>query len=120
MIEVEPLKLFFYNSLFGLIAAIGIATVTGQFMFVTDIRTHVFMFMGGVFTDMLGTVFMFKGVRKVGASKAAFLSVLEPGLSFVWDILFFGTKFNTTSLLGIALIFACFITMVFDRSRKII
>lgn len=77
MIEVEPLKLFFYNSLFGLIAAIGIATVTGQFMFVTDIRTHVFMFMG---------------VRKVGASKAAFLSVLEPGLSFVWDILFFWYK----------------------------
>ena len=77
MIEVEPLKLFFYNSLFGFIAVIGIATVTGKFMFVTDIRTHVFMFMG---------------VRKVGASKAAFLSVLEPGLSFVWDILFFWYK----------------------------
>ena len=77
MIEVEPLKLFFYNSLFGFIAAIVIATVTGKFMFVTDIRTHVFMFMG---------------VRKVGASKAAFLSVLEPGLSFVWDILFFWYK----------------------------
>lgn len=77
MIEVEPLKLFFYNSLFGLITAIGIATVTGPFMFVTDIRTHVFMFMG---------------VRKVGASKTAFLSVLEPGLSFVWDILFFWYK----------------------------
>ena len=118
MKEVEPLKLFFYNSLFGLIAALLIAIVSGQFMIVDDLRVYIFMFMGGVLSDMFGTVFMFMGVRQVGAGKAAFLSVLEPGLSVVWDMIFFNSRPDYVSIIGLTLIFLCFVTMVLEPSKK--
>ena len=118
MKEVEPLKLFFYNSLFGLIAALLIAIISGQFMIVDDLRVYIFMFMGGVLSDMFGTVFMFMGVRQVGAGKAAFLSVLEPGLSVVWDMIFFNSRPDYVSIIGLTLIFLCFVTMVLEPSKK--
>ena len=76
-----------------------------------------FMLMGGAITELCGTVVMTLGLRQIGATTAAFLSVLEPALSNVWDIIFFHSALTLPSLIGMALIFAAFLTMAYHPSK---
>ena len=117
MAQVEPFKLFFFNSLFGTLAATIIALISGQFVIVDIPEVYLFMFMGGAITDLCGTVFMTLGIRKIGATTAAFLSVLEPALSNVWDMIFFHSALTLPSLVGMTLIFAAFLTMAYHPSK---
>ena len=63
----------------------------------------------GFVGQVLGWVIISKGISKVESSKVGLILILQPTLSFIWDILFFGRKFTTTEFTGaiLALIAIC-------------
>lgn len=117
MFKMDPFKLFFWCTFSGTIAILILLLMTGNFMLPSSVEVYGFMACGGIVSDLCGTVFLFYGVRKLGAAKAAFLEVLEPGLAFVWDFVIFGAKISLTSIIGVTLIFLSFIVMItpFDK-----
>ena len=69
-------------------------------------------------TGLLGGVFLAKGVRIVGASKAAFLSILEPAAAFIWDVVIFRTALGAMAVAGIVLTFASFFAILLDKPKE--
>jgi len=57
----------------------------------------------GLFSQVVGWALITEGLPKIRASLAGLLLLLQPTLSFVWDILFFGREAGLSSLLGAAL-----------------
>ena len=69
-------------------------------------------------TGLLGGVFLAKGVRIVGASKAAFLSILEPAAAFIWDVVIFRTALGAMAVAGVVLTFASFFAILLDKPKE--
>lgn len=117
MTQIGPFKLFFYNSLFGVLTAIVIALFSEQLIMVRIPQVYLCMIAGGIITDLLGTIFMTLGIRKLGATKAAFLSILEPALSNIWDVILFQANLTMPSIVGMIMIFIAFLTMAYQPSK---
>ncbi len=54
----------------------------------------------GIAGQVLGWVFISKGIAKVEASRAGLILLLQPTLSFIWDILFFHRPTSLTDIIG--------------------
>ena len=54
----------------------------------------------GLFPQVLGWVFISKGLPKIEASRAGLILLLQPTFAFVWDILFFSRPTTWLELLG--------------------
>jgi drug/metabolite transporter (DMT)-like permease len=48
----------------------------------------------GIVAQVLGWVFISQGIARVSASQAGLILLLQPTLSFVWDVTFFGRQFT--------------------------
>lgn len=112
MVDIDPFKLFFWGTFSGAIFILLILLLSGKFILPSYGKVYGLMACGGIFTELCGTVSLFYGVRKLGASKAAYLEVLEPGLAFVWDFVIFGKRISTMGIIGVALIFSSFIAIL--------
>ena len=54
----------------------------------------------GLFPQVLGWVFISKGLPKIEASRAGLILLLQPTFAFVWDILFFSRATTWLELMG--------------------
>ena len=54
----------------------------------------------GLFSQVLGWVFISKGLPKIEASRAGLILLLQPTFSFVWDILFFNRPTTWLEVVG--------------------
>ena len=118
MREMEPMTLFFYNALFSLLACIVVLFVTNDIILPSDYRVYGYMSIAALLCEMVGAVLLSIGVRKIGATKASYLSVLEPLSSYIWDFLFFGALITTKSLLGMVFIFISFFLTLFVSPKN--
>lgn len=59
----------------------------------------------GIFGQMLGWLFVTKGVAKTRISQAGFILLMQPALSMLWDTLIFHRQTNLLDISGILLIF---------------
>ena len=57
----------------------------------------------GVFSHGLGTLFIASSLPHVTTTQAGIALLLQPTLSFVWDVLFFARPMSMTELLGAAI-----------------
>lgn len=54
----------------------------------------------GLFGQVFGWVLISRGIAKVKASRAGLILLLQPGLAFVWDVLFFGRPAGPMEIAG--------------------
>ncbi|MCR5538920.1 MAG: DMT family transporter [Lachnospiraceae bacterium] len=113
----DPFKLNFYNALASCILMLVLSFVTRGFAVPTQGTVYLSMVLAAA-TGLLGGVFLAKGVRIVGASKAAFLSILEPAAAFIWDVVIFRTALGAMAVAGVVLTFASFFAILLDKPKE--
>lgn len=57
----------------------------------------------GIFSQVIGWVLVSSGIHQVPASRVGFVILLQPLLTFVWDVLFFARSFSMHEAAGAAL-----------------
>jgi len=80
-----------------------VAMALGEPLRIPDGQTWLVLVAYGVLCQALGWIVISRGLRTVEASRAGLLLLLQPALTFVWDITFFGRPTTLLEALGAAL-----------------
>jgi drug/metabolite transporter (DMT)-like permease len=88
----------------------------GESFAIPDLQSWGALVSYGLVSQVLGWIFISKGLLSVEASRAGLILLLQPTLAFVWDILFFHRPTGLTEILG-ALLALMGIYMGTARSR---
>ncbi len=81
--------------------ALGVEVIgTGHSFSLPDAFTWTALIAYGIAGQVLGWVFISKGIAEIEASRAGLILLLQPTLSFIWDILFFHRPTNATDIIG--------------------
>jgi drug/metabolite transporter (DMT)-like permease len=67
---------------------------------VPDVRSWAVLVAYGVVSQVLGWIFIYRGLLSVEASRAGLILLLQPSLAFIWDILFFARPAGWTDAVG--------------------
>jgi drug/metabolite transporter (DMT)-like permease len=89
--------------LISLIAAFVLALeslVVNESFVIPDVQSWLALLGYGLFPQVLGWVFISKGLPKIEASRAGLILLLQPTFAFVWDTLFFSRATTWLELLG--------------------
>ncbi len=115
------LSAFFVIALISLLTALGLGfevIATRNSFAIPDTQTYLALIAYGIMGQVLGWVLISKGIGKIEASRAGLILLLQPTLSFVWDILFFGHPAGLFDLAGAALaIFAIYLGSTSRQTR---
>ncbi len=115
------ISVFFVIAIISILTAAGIGVgviLTGNSFAIPDIQTTLTLTAYGIMGQVLGWVLISKGIGRIEASKAGLILLLQPTLSFVWDILFFGHPAGLFDLAGAALaIFAIYLGSTSRQAR---
>lgn len=76
---------------------------TGESLAIPDVQSGVWLLIYGVLGQVLGWVFISRGLPSTPASRAGLILLLQPALSFIWDMLFFNRSTDALELVGAAL-----------------
>ncbi len=90
-------------SLLSAFALGGEILVTGESFVIPDASTWAALLAYGIAGQVLGSVFIIKGIGLIEASRAGLILLLQPTLSFIWDILFFKRPTTLLDLAGAVL-----------------
>ena len=85
----------------GLMAAETV--FTGEELYIPDAASWTWLVTYGIFGQVLGWVFISRGLPSTPASRAGLVLLLQPTLSFIWDMLFFKRSTDAPELLGAVL-----------------
>jgi drug/metabolite transporter (DMT)-like permease len=91
--------------------------VEGKSFRIVDTRTWVVLVAYGVVCQAAGWIIISRALRVVDASRAGLMLLLQPSLTFLWDILFFGRPTTAVEGFGAALALGA-IYLGNTRSRK--
>ena len=81
------------------ILALEVLVINESFV-IPDARSWFALLGYGLFSQVLGWVFISKGLPKIEASRAGLILLLQPTFAFVWDILFFNRATTLLELSG--------------------
>lgn len=73
---------------------------------IPDLQTWGALLGLGIMGQVVGWVFISKGLPRVDASVAGLALLLQPALAFMWDILFFGRSTTALEYVGAAIVLA--------------
>ncbi len=90
----------------------------GKSFVIPDVHNAAALVAYGVFCQALGWLFLTLGLPRLPASLGAPVMLLQPGLAFVWDVLFFDRAVNTLILLGAIVALAGIYLAVTGQMRK--
>ena len=76
------------------------AVLKGESLAITDMKTLGLMTAYGCLSQVLGWVLITKGLTHLRPSLAGLLLLIQPSLSFVWDMLFFNRPTTTLDIIG--------------------
>jgi len=80
-----------------------LAALRGEAFILPDAWSWTAMGLYGAVSQALGWWLISRGLRSVPASRAGLILVLQPALSFVWDVLLFARPTDALDALGVAL-----------------
>jgi drug/metabolite transporter (DMT)-like permease len=90
----------------ALMLAITVAIEPGTTFGIPDVQSWGALLGLGIMGQVLGWVFISKGLPAVNASAAGLALLLQPALAFIWDILFFDRPTTGLEYLGAAIVIA--------------
>ena len=99
----NPLDPFANIAVISLFAALVLGVACkgmGESFYIPNPATWAALLGYGVAGQVLGTVLISNGLPKVAASQAGLILLLQPVLSFVWDVLFFARPVKTVEVIG--------------------
>jgi len=100
-------------------AILGVtAFVEGESLAVTSVADFSWLAAYGILSHCLGWLFIASSLSEVTPTEAGIALLLQPTLSFVWDILFFGRPMTTIELMGAALALTAIFLGARSRTRK--
>ncbi len=67
----------------------GASLVTGESLRIPDVHTAVVLVAYGVLCQALGWIVISRTFHQIDASRASLILLLQPALTFIWDVLFF-------------------------------
>ena len=82
------------------------AVAGGESLAINDMNTTLVLVAYGVLCQALGWIIISRNFHRVDASRAALILLLQPALTFAWDMLFFHRKTSGLEITG-ALIAIC-------------
>jgi len=97
---------FFYMMLVSLITAFFLGSLmvaTGDSFVIPDIQSLLSLIMLGFFSQFAGWVMIANVMPHIRASRTGLILLLQPALSFVWDVLFFARPTDMTNWTGVLL-----------------
>lgn len=72
----------------------------GESFIIPDCKSWISLITYGFLGQVLGWVFISRGIAKVDASRVGLVLLLQPSLSFIWDIIFFQRSAGMIEILG--------------------
>lgn len=76
------------------------ALAGGESLAIPDVNTALILVAYGVLCQAMGWIIISRNFQRVDASRAALILLLQPALTFVWDMLFFHRATSGTELIG--------------------
>lgn len=89
-------------SFLGMIFAAILSNIQGQSLVVPSLRSNLLLMLYGFGCQGFGWLLLSKGLPHLPASRAGLLMLLQPALSFVWDVTFCGRPTSITGYVGAA------------------
>lgn len=90
----------------AVILGITVVVEPGARFAIPDLQTWLALIGLGIMGQVLGWVFISKGLPQVNASVAGLALLLQPALAFGWDILFFDRPTTMLEYVGAAVVLA--------------
>jgi drug/metabolite transporter (DMT)-like permease len=79
------------------------ALAEGESLMIPTVIDALWLINYGVFSQCIGLLLIASSLRLVTTTQAGIALLLQPALSFVWDVMFFDRPMTSTELLGAAL-----------------
>lgn len=79
------------------------AVLRGESLAIPGARSWAVLLAYGALCQALGWIVISRGIARVPASRVGLLLLVQPALTFVWDILFFGRPSTPAELAGAGL-----------------
>lgn len=87
-------------SFLGMMFSAVLATVQGQSLVVPSLRSNLLLMLYGFGCQGFGWLLLSRGLPRLPASRAGLLMLVQPALSFVWDVIFCGRATSFTGYVG--------------------
>ena len=117
--KLDPLANLAWISLFSSIALAIVAYTHNESFVIPDAHNFYNLFFYALFSQVIGWQLISIGLANVNLSTAGFLILLQPSLSFVWDILFFHRITPPIEMMGaIITLFAIYISVTSQKARS--
>jgi drug/metabolite transporter (DMT)-like permease len=88
-------------------ALLALAAVGGrESLGIPDVNTALVLIAYGVLCQACGWIIISRNFHRVDASRAALILLLQPALTFAWDILFFHRATSGTEMVGASIAIA--------------
>jgi len=104
--EADPLALACAVALIAGLLMGSFAVAKGESFAIPNLRTLAALATLALVCHAVGWFLITKGMQRVRTSLVGLILLLQPSLSFVWDILFFGKPVDPVELSGVALALA--------------
>jgi drug/metabolite transporter (DMT)-like permease len=105
-------------SFLGMIFSACLALFQGQSLIVPSMNSNLLLMLYGVGCQGCGWLLLSKGLPRLPASRAGLLMLLQPSLSFVWDVAFCGRPTNFSGYAGAAIALLAISSGVLDKPRR--
>ncbi len=79
------------------------AMVEGESLAIPNVQDAAWLIAYGIFSQGIGVILIASSLRQVSTTEAGLALLLQPTLSFVWDVLFFARPMTATELSGAAI-----------------
>ena len=100
---MHPMAAFAWLSLTTSVTlAIGIPAIDGSFA-IPSVETGIYLTAYAVGSHVIGWVLISDGIPHIKVTRAGLLLLLQPSLSFLWDVLLFGRRTTGIELAGAAM-----------------
>lgn len=94
------------------------ATTEGESLAIPNLQDAAFLSAYGILSQGLGVILIGSSLRQVSTTEAGIALLLQPTLSFVWDVLFFARPMTATELAGASLALAAIYLGARPPSKK--
>ncbi|WP_419785823.1 DMT family transporter [Pseudodesulfovibrio sp.] len=104
--EADPLAMACAVALITGLLMGGLSVAKGESFVIPNLRSLAALATLSLLCHAVGWYLITKGLQQVRASLVGLILLLQPSLSFVWDILFFGKPVNPVEISGVVLALA--------------
>ncbi|MFC1533765.1 DMT family transporter, partial [Thermodesulfobacteriota bacterium] len=98
--QISPLSIIAMISLCTTVLLAVQMGFEGESFVIPDNKSWISLISYGFIGQVLGWVLISRGIAKVDASRVGLVLLLQPSLSFVWDIIFFHRPAGMIEILG--------------------